>query len=492
MEQLESNSDRQLLHRYVHLEDSFAFGEIVRRHRIRVLGVCRRVVTDFHTAEDVSQATFFALSQRAQTIRNEETLAAWLSRVAFNKALNIRGQLIKRKVREKVAASSSVPTGPEDWDDTWNVMRSELDQLPEKYRLPIMMCYLEGETLERAAKRLGHPTGSMSALLARGLTLLSRRLKRRGVVLSGAALAAILTPATGSAALPGVVAAMGGGVAGLGTTKAFTVIVASLALAAGTAILAVRRSPEEVPRPDVGAQEPLESRQVASQPVRPTAAVEEVYRERAAASPRQRIEVLRREDAATKKTVRGPGGVDEVLSPREKPESAAVPLPREEAFTKKTVRGPGVDEVPSPREKPERAQVTKRGLPEPDHEKVHQSSRTLRIKGTVSVIPSNELPELPLSSEHEIREAISGALRRGSEVLPQLAGRGASRANREGGANPVPELRGDVPLTLDALISTGSVADGLSDTVLTTQEAVRSGVDSATQTVQEALRRTPR
>ena len=77
-----------------------------------------------------------------------------------------------------------------------------MSHLPEKYRVPLILCYLEGKTNEEAAQQLGWPTGSMSGRLARGREMLRKRLVRRGLALSAGIFAMLLSESAATAAVP--------------------------------------------------------------------------------------------------------------------------------------------------------------------------------------------------------------------------------------------------------------------------------------------------
>ena len=187
--------DGQLLQRFTtgHREAAeLAFDALVERHGPMVLRVCRRLLDDPNDAEDAFQATFLVLIRRAGSIRERGSLAAWLHGVALRVASRARVESARRRRIERRALRSEVvsrTTSPERID-LESVIHEELDRLPEKYRSPIVLCYLEGLTHEGAADRLGWPVGTVRGRLARARDLLRSRLTRRGVTAS-AALAAV-------------------------------------------------------------------------------------------------------------------------------------------------------------------------------------------------------------------------------------------------------------------------------------------------------------
>jgi RNA polymerase sigma factor (sigma-70 family) len=185
---IDKQGDRALLERFVAHQDQQAFAAIVSRHGPMVLGVCRRVLRHHQDAEDAFQATFLVLARKAGSLDRPELLANWLYGVAFRTAQQARAKVARRSHHEREAASMTAA-----WSEPQvgkgelrELLDQELFQLPEKYRAPLVLCYLEGKTNEEAARLLGWPPGSMSARLARGRELLRERLARRRGVLAGA------------------------------------------------------------------------------------------------------------------------------------------------------------------------------------------------------------------------------------------------------------------------------------------------------------------
>jgi RNA polymerase sigma factor (sigma-70 family) len=186
--------DGQLLELFLLHRDEGAFAQLVRRHGPMVLGVCARVIGNAHDAEDAFQAVFLVLARRAGSIAPRDLVGNWLYGVAYRTALQARGRRLRRQTRERQVTEMPHPCAPEvvDLEALHQALDAELDRLPTKYRVPVVLCDLEGRSRKDAAKQLKIPEGTLSSRLATARTMLARRLTRHGIALSGPALAAAL------------------------------------------------------------------------------------------------------------------------------------------------------------------------------------------------------------------------------------------------------------------------------------------------------------
>lgn len=184
-------SDAELLRRFLKREEA-AFRELVERHGSMVYGVAIRLVRDHHIAEDVFQATFLLLAQRAGRIRQMNSVSAWLHGVARHVARRAlqRQQRVRHLGAHDEAATTSTPLDHISSVFNQQVLDEELSRLPASYRDPIVLHFLEGLTYEETAQSLGTTLGSIEGRLKRGKRELKMRLMRRGVEL-GVALAAL-------------------------------------------------------------------------------------------------------------------------------------------------------------------------------------------------------------------------------------------------------------------------------------------------------------
>jgi RNA polymerase sigma factor (sigma-70 family) len=205
-------SDARLLERFAGDRDPAAFEGLVARHGPMVLAVCRAVLGDEHDAEDAFQATFLILARKAGSLRVGDTLGGWLYRVAFRAAVQADRAAARLRAREKEAtAMAAIDTNTSTTTesghdaaraDVRRVLHEEIDRLPERHRLPVVLCYLEGLSYEQAAVQLRATVPALRCWLARARERLKARLTRRGITGAGAVLTALLSTRSSTAAVP--------------------------------------------------------------------------------------------------------------------------------------------------------------------------------------------------------------------------------------------------------------------------------------------------
>ena len=201
----EGPTDGQLLGAFVACRDGAAFEALLRRHGPMVLSVCRRVLGDAHGAEDAFQATFLVLVRKAAGLRSRDLVGNWLYGVAYRTAMKARAMNAKRRTKERQATELARSSdGQENWvsDELLGQLDRALGRLPEAYRVPVVLCELEGRSRKDVARALGLPEGTLSWRLAQAKKMLAKKLSRHGPALSAGAVAAVLSRGTASAALP--------------------------------------------------------------------------------------------------------------------------------------------------------------------------------------------------------------------------------------------------------------------------------------------------
>ncbi len=198
-------SDEQLLECFITRRDEAAFESLVRRHGPMVLGVASRVAGNAADAEDAFQATFLVLVRKAASLQTPGLLGNFLYGVAYRTALKAKAAAARRRRKERQVEAMPQPVvEPEaDWQEIRPVLDRELNRLPDKYRVPVILCDLEGRTRREAAEQLALPEGTLSGRLTTARRLLAKRLTRHGLTLSGGAVAVVLSRNAASAAVPG-------------------------------------------------------------------------------------------------------------------------------------------------------------------------------------------------------------------------------------------------------------------------------------------------
>jgi RNA polymerase sigma factor (sigma-70 family) len=183
--------DADLLARYRETRDAGALDALVRKHAPLVLSACRKVLPDAD-ADDVFQATFLVLMRNAKTIRRGQSVSSWLYGVAHRLALQSRANEARRARLERKAKANDIDSPPDlSWREACAAVHEELDRLPDGYRLPLLLCYLDGKSRDEAAAELGWTLNRVRGQLERGRLRLRARLERRGIALTAGLLAAV-------------------------------------------------------------------------------------------------------------------------------------------------------------------------------------------------------------------------------------------------------------------------------------------------------------
>jgi RNA polymerase sigma factor (sigma-70 family) len=200
-------SDGELLTVFLDTREEAAFAALVHRHGPMVWGVCRRHLLHHQDAEDAFQATFLVLVRKARCITPRDMVANWLYGVAHQTALKARATMARRRVREKLGIGTPEPAVEDQlFEDLQPLLDQELRRLPEKLRAAVVLCDLEGKTRKEAARHMRVPEGTVASRLATARSMLAKRLARRGLTATTAAVGAMLSQ-TASARVPPVVAA---------------------------------------------------------------------------------------------------------------------------------------------------------------------------------------------------------------------------------------------------------------------------------------------
>jgi RNA polymerase sigma factor (sigma-70 family) len=201
----QTQTDAELLSRFVRGADSDALDTLIRRHGPMVLGLCRRIVGNNHDADDAFQATFLVFVGSAAKLKQPELVANWLFGVARRIALKARARAQRDRRREgPLTDDCGIENADRERNEILPLLDDAIARLPAKYRVPTVLCYLQGHTHAETALRLGCAPGTVATRLARAKTRLRARLLKMGVT-SSLASSAISLPTEGlSAAVPSV------------------------------------------------------------------------------------------------------------------------------------------------------------------------------------------------------------------------------------------------------------------------------------------------
>jgi len=185
-----SGTDQDLLMRWVNRHDAEAFREIAARHSAMVYATCQRILGNDADAEDAAQECFEVLALKGR--KAGKYLGAWLHRVATNLSLERLRAEKRRKAREARFAAQKVLTTEPQWGDIYGFVDEAVAELPDKLRVPIVLHFFENQTHDEIARAIGTSRQTVTYRIGKGIEVVRKSLKKRGVPVATSALAAMM------------------------------------------------------------------------------------------------------------------------------------------------------------------------------------------------------------------------------------------------------------------------------------------------------------
>lgn len=186
---LDDFTDLELLERYRGTGDQEAFAEIVNRYAAAVFSTALRILGDRGRADDVSQDTFFRLSQKPDSVR--QSLGGWLHTAATRLSIDLLRSENSRTQREnnyhpKPAADAT------KWADVSPHVDQALAELPDDTRLLLVRHFLQKVSQCQLATEMNTSPATISRRIKSAVDALRAQLARRGVCIGAALLFSLL------------------------------------------------------------------------------------------------------------------------------------------------------------------------------------------------------------------------------------------------------------------------------------------------------------
>lgn len=279
MSALEQMDDESLLRRYAELNDREALGTLFRRHAGAAYTTALRLCRNRADAEDAVQGAFVNIMQNAANYRGGSKFGvrAWIAKIVIGTVKTRIRSEVRRRIREEEVVEASedmaLPegaAGDRDPNELTGAVDEALSNLPEHYRLPIVLHHCEGLSLHETAEMLEVSENTLSRQLTRGMKNMRRALAAGGVAVNGAVIVAalpLLAPESAPASLlnsiPQILTSSGGAgavagaatAAGTGLLKPFAIGIAAVAVATTGGIYLAHKSQDKPPSAPVAAPE---------------------------------------------------------------------------------------------------------------------------------------------------------------------------------------------------------------------------------------------
>ena len=230
---MQALDDMTLLREYAARNSETAFEELVSRRAGYVYAMALRQVRDPHLAEEVTQAVFIILAQKAGRLSNQTLLTGWLFKTTRYAALAQRRAAARRQRREQEAQMQNelhTPAPDPLWEQVLPLLDEALATLGEKDRQAVLLRFLENKSLAEVGSWLGTGEDPARKRVSRALEKLRRHLDRRGV----SSTTAVIAGAISANAVPAVPAALVKTISTVAIAKGSVAAASTLALVKGT------------------------------------------------------------------------------------------------------------------------------------------------------------------------------------------------------------------------------------------------------------------
>jgi len=149
--------------------DESTFKTLVVRHKEKVRNLVFITLGDAEFVDDISQDVFISIYHKLHDFRFESKFTTWLYRITVNKC---RDYLRKKRVRSIFVpikdSDTDYGTGPFSEDiDVPQLVRSAIEKLPEKLKVPLVLRDIEGLSYKEIADQLGTEVGTIKSRIFR-------------------------------------------------------------------------------------------------------------------------------------------------------------------------------------------------------------------------------------------------------------------------------------------------------------------------------------
>jgi RNA polymerase sigma-70 factor (ECF subfamily) len=167
-------------------KDNNAFRMLVNRHQQKVVSLAFRFTRNRQDAEDIAQDVFFTVWKKARKFKGDSALSTWIHRITVNTSLNFlrknkrdKSDYGDEKLAAKAAPESENPDKSLESAQNKKMLYDALEELPEKYRIPLILNKLEGLSYKEVAETLNLSLANIETRIHRGRKALQKILIKK-------------------------------------------------------------------------------------------------------------------------------------------------------------------------------------------------------------------------------------------------------------------------------------------------------------------------